>query len=110
MDIIEKREILNYEQKLSKKFQDEFDHKMKYFKLHRWAIIRHYREEMESDARIRLKIKKRLTSLIRLGSTYNILKFICHKFVARREFLREEKFKNDTASMFQRVYAKYRKR
>ncbi len=47
MHIAEKREILTFEQQRRKKFEDEFDHKMKYFKLHRWDIIRHYREEKE---------------------------------------------------------------
>lgn len=42
-----------------KKLDDEFDHKMKYFKLHKWALIRQYREEKEEDARERLNIKKR---------------------------------------------------
>ena len=47
------------EQERKKKADDEFDHKMKYFKLHKWAIIRAYREEKEEQARIRLSIKKR---------------------------------------------------
>ena len=83
---------------------------MKYFKLHRWDIIRHYREEKEQDARIRLKIKKRLTKLIILGSTYNFLKRTCEKFVNLRERIRQEEFENRTATRFKNVFLRYKNR
>ena len=46
-NLAEKRELLSLEQSRRKIADDEFDHKMKYFKLHKWALIRHHREEME---------------------------------------------------------------
>ena len=58
-DLAEKRELMALDAAQRKKLDDEFDHKMKYFKLHKWALIRQYREEKEEDARERLNIKKR---------------------------------------------------
>ena len=81
----EHRELMKKEQARKKKADDEFDHKMKYFKLHRWAIIRHYREEKEEQARIRLSIKKRAKQLIIKGRTYMIIKDIYQRYEKMRD-------------------------
>lgn len=60
----EKRELLALDATMKKKAAYELDHKEKYFKLHRWALIRQYREEMEENARQRLNIKKRTRRII----------------------------------------------
>ena len=39
-DIAEKRELMALDAAMRKKADDEFDHKLKYFELHRWALIR----------------------------------------------------------------------
>ena len=39
-DLAEKRELMALDAVIRKKADDEFDHKLKYFKLHRWALIR----------------------------------------------------------------------
>ena len=33
--------------KIKRQQQDELDHKMKYFKLFRWALIQNYKKDME---------------------------------------------------------------
>ena len=38
--LAEKRHLLHLEQRRNKKEKEEFDHKMKYFKLYRWDLIR----------------------------------------------------------------------
>ena len=53
---------------------------MKYFKLHRWAIIKHHRIEMEADARVRFDIKRRAKDWAKKGLTYLIFKEIYQKF------------------------------
>lgn len=47
---------------------------MKYFKLHRWNLIKQHREEMKTQALVRLDIKNRAEYYCKLGFTYNILK------------------------------------
>ena len=77
---------------------------MKYFKLHRWNLIRQYREEREEDARQRLAIKKRTKKLIKAALTYSMLKTIYRKFDEYREDKRIEAMQNYSASKIRFSY------
>ena len=89
-DLAEKRELLAMDATSRKKADDEFDHKMKYFKLHRWSLIKHHREHKESEALIRLNIKKRMKACIIRAQTYLMIQKIYQKFAEERaaEYLR----------------------
>jgi len=106
-DLLEQRELLQHAQTVKKISSDEFDHKMKYFKLHRWDLIKHYREEMESQALVRFNIKKRARACIKLGLTYMILKEIYSKFEAHRDRVREQERREAAAAKIQHVFNKY---
>ena len=72
---------LQFEQSMRKRqLQDEFDHKMKYFKLHRWALIRHVREEKTKEALVRLEIKNRVRNWIQQAMTFEYIKEIHRKY------------------------------
>ena len=109
-DLAEKRELMALDAAIRKKADDEFDHKLKYFKLHRGALIKQYREEREEDARERLNIKKRARQLIQLGHTYLMLRLIFGKFEERKKFLAGEALKNFSAARIQNMFRKYKKR
>ena len=49
--MVEKRELLAIDAEVRKKAADEYDHKLKYFKLHKWDLLREHREIEEEDAR-----------------------------------------------------------
>ena len=100
----EHRELMKKEQTRRKKAEDEFDHKMKYFKLHRWAIIRHYREEKEEQARIRLSIKKRAKQLIIKGRTYMIIKDIYQRYEKMRDQVRRQIMMDQNSRRIAKVF------
>lgn len=86
------------------------DHKQKYFKLHRWALIKNFRVEMESQARVRLRIKKRAKQCIKLGRTYAIMKEIFKRFDDHRTAVRKHMAQVSAATRIQQFYRKYRVR
>ena len=57
---------------------------MKYFKLHKWSLIRQIREEKEENARERLNTKKELSALIKLATTYLMIIKIKDKYIERK--------------------------
>jgi len=63
---------------------EEFDHKIKYFKLYRWDLIRQFRFEKQEEKEALLKIMYRTKQLIIRAQTYGILKRIFAVFDARR--------------------------
>lgn len=83
-DLVEKRELLALDAASRKKADDTFDHKMKYFKLHKWSLIRQIREEKEENARERLNTKKQLSALIKLAATYLMIIKIKDKYIERK--------------------------
>ena len=66
------REELKHVAKMKKKAQDELDHKMKYFKLFRWALIRDTRKEMERAQLEKLKKMRNVTRTIKYSHAYLI--------------------------------------
>ena len=82
--LAEKRDISVQMQTRQKREIDEFDYKMKYFKLHRWNIIKHHREVKEAEAKVRLSIKKRAKQLIKLGLTFLTMRNIYQRFAVHR--------------------------
>ena len=81
-NLTEKRELYALEQRRRKQADDEFDHKMKYFKLYRWALIRAHREDKEEQARVRLSIKHRCRKLLTLGAAYLLFQKVYATFDA----------------------------
>ena len=51
---------------MRRKAQDELDHKLKYFKLFRWALIKQTREEME---------EKKLEEIRKMKNAQRALKY-----------------------------------
>ena len=81
-NLIEKRDLYALEQRRRKRADDEFDHKMKYFKLHRWALIRAHREDKEEQALVRLSIKQRCRKVLSLACAYLLFQKVYAKFSA----------------------------
>lgn len=106
----EKRQLLSEEQTRRKQLLDEHDHKLKYFKLHRWDLLRSIRSHQMEEKEALLKIMSRAKQLIIRGHTYLILKQVCERFVQRREAVRLQKLKERGALKIQRVYNYYMSR
>ena len=61
--------------------QDEYEHKMKYFKLFRWALIQNHKREMEEAQRIRTMKMLRSTKAAKMMYAFLIYRAINEKFI-----------------------------
>jgi len=83
---------------------------MKYFKLHRWDLIKQYRSEKQEEKAALLKIMHRAKQIIIRVHSYLMLKHIFARFNALRDAKRIYKKKKESALKIQGIYGKFMER